>query len=265
MKSAQHLTPQSEYQRRLQQFDLREIDAPDQRSGFHLKYRNRLGQILNAVGRYLPAGTKILEIGCSQANASLLLAEAGYTAIGLDLQAEALQYARRKYEHGLFYPVVGSADALPVRPNSFDAAILGELLEHCADPQTIVRQAQTVVKPGGILVITTPNGNYRGSHQPLYSPELASVEQLDSQQFGPAGEDHLFAFSREALVELLTACGLRILRCGYTGSVVYSDQLRALKRLLPVRWLELLSSLINKLPWLNKLLSYTLVAICRKK
>jgi len=265
MKSARDLSPQADYARRLQQFDLREIDAADHRSNFRLKYRRRLGQILNAIHRYVPEGGKILEIGCSQANASLLLAEAGYLAVALDLRAEALQYARSKYERGLFCPVVGSADALPLCANSVDAAILGELLEHCADPQAIIHQAHAVIRKGGILVITTPNGDYLGSDEPLYKSNWAATQQLRQRQFGPAGEHHLFAFSQQGLVNLLSSCGLQILRSGYTGSVVYSDRLSVLKRLLPVRWLELLSFLVNKLPWLNRLLSYTLVAICRKK
>ena len=265
MKDARQLTVQGEYQRRLQQFDLQEIDAADPRSVFHLKYRTRLNQIISTIYRYCPPGARILEIGCSQANASLLLAEAGYLSVALDVRPEALQYARSKYERGLFHPVVGSAEALPLRADSFDAAILGELLEHCADPQAIVRQACFALRPEGILVITTPNGNYLGSHQPLYTSDLHPARELRSRQFGPAGADHLFAFSRDGLVNLLAASGLEILHCGYTGSVAYSDKLQVLKRLLPVRWLERLSCLINKLPGLNKLLSYTLVAVCREE
>ena len=113
-------------------------------------------------------------------------------------------------------------------------------------------------------MISTPNGQYLGSDQPLYRPDLRPAEELGRRQFGPAGADHLFAFSREALIKLLRGCGLQIVCCGYTGSVVYSDKLRLLKHLLPRRWLELLSALVNKVPWLNRLLSYTLVAICRR-
>lgn len=265
MKNARQLCPEGEYQRRLQQFDLREIDAADPHSVFHLKYLNRLRRVRGAIRRHCRPGARVLEIGCSQANASLLLAEAGYLTVALDLRIEALQYARSKYERGSFYPLVGSAEALPGAANSLDAVILGELLEHCAQPPAIVCQACFALKPGGILVITTPNGNYLGSKQPLYAPDLLSAEELQARQFGPAGEDHLFAFSREGLKNLLAGCGLQVLRCGYIGSVVYSDKLRVVKKLLPVRWLAVFSSMINKLPWLNRLLSYTLVVICRKK
>jgi len=51
----------------------------------------------------------VLEVGCSQANASLLLAEQGYRCIGLDIRPEALGYASSKHTDGRFYPVSGSA------------------------------------------------------------------------------------------------------------------------------------------------------------
>ena len=264
MKNARELSPAGEYQRRLQQFDLQEIDAADQRSVLHLKYLSRLRRVLRAIRRYCPPEAKLLEIGCSQANASLLLAEAGYVTVAVDLLAEALQYAHSKHERGELHTVAGSAEALPFKAESFAGAILGELLEHCADPAAIVRQARAAVRPGGTLVITTPNGQYLGSDQPLYRPDLRPAEELGRRQFGPAGADHLFAFSREALIKLLRGCGLQIVRCDYTGSLLYSDKLRLLKHLLPRRWLDLLSSVINKLPWVNRLLSYTLVAICRR-
>ncbi len=264
MKSAWGLRPEGDYQRCLQQFDLREIDAPDQRSLFHLKYYDRLTKILAAIRHYCPPGANILEIGCAQANASLLLAEAGYLAVGLDLHQQALQYARRKYERGRFHSLVGWAEALPLAANAFDAAILGELLEHCADPHSVIRQACAVVKPEGILVITTPNGNYLGDPDPLYQRDLLSPTRPRSRHLVQPGETHLFVFNHRSLTRLLAECNLQILRSGYSGSVAYSDKLRVFKNLLPIRWLELLSSLISKLPWLNRLLSYTLVVVCRK-
>ncbi len=170
MKSAWGLRPEGDYQRCLQQFDLREIDAPDQRSLFHLKYYDRLTKILAAIRHYCPPGANILEIGCAQANASLLLAEAGYLAVGLDLHQQALQYARRKYERGRFHSLVGWAEALPLAANAFDAAILGELLEHCADPHSVIRQACAVVKPEGIFPMATIWATLTRYINVIYSP-----------------------------------------------------------------------------------------------
>ena len=95
--------------------------------------------------------------------------------------------------------MAGSAAALPVPPGAFDCVVLGELLEHCADPSAIVAEAAQALRPGGYLLVTTPNGAYHGSELPAYRPEAADDEALRARQFGPEGSDHLFAFTAESL------------------------------------------------------------------
>ncbi len=100
MKDARELHPTNSYQKMLQEYDLREIDAQYRRSLFHRKYMARLGWVLQTVQRELTPGSTVLEVGCSQANASLLLAEQGYRCIGLDIRPEALtiQYSTTQFQ-----------------------------------------------------------------------------------------------------------------------------------------------------------------------
>ena len=97
----------------------------------------RLNWVLQTIQRELSPGSLILEVGCAQANASLLLAERGYRCLGLDIRPEALQYARSKHTGGSFYPVAGSADHLPLASGQIDSVVIGEMLEHCAQPSMI--------------------------------------------------------------------------------------------------------------------------------
>jgi SAM-dependent methyltransferase len=46
--------------------------------------------------------------------------------------------------------------ALPCAANSFDGVVLTEVLEHCTDPVGAVNQARRVLKPGGLLLVTSP-------------------------------------------------------------------------------------------------------------
>jgi len=264
MKSAADLNPSDPYQRLLQEYDLREIDSNDARSLFHRKYMARLRWVVGTVQRQLAPGSIVLEVGCSQANASLLLAERGYRAVGLDIRPKALGYALSKHTDGPFFVVAGSAAHLPVSNQQVDGIILGELLEHCADPVGIVRECSKALAPGGIAVLTTPNGQYIGSTEPLYRPDSQGNASLAQQQFGAAGDDHLFAFTLPSLKQVLAAAGLQPGACGYVGSAIYSDRLSPLKRLLPLRWLGGLSTWISSTPGLNRWLSYSLVAVARK-
>ena len=98
MKSARSLEPCDPAESRLRDYDLREIDAEDQRSHFALKYLDRLEAVRAAVRRHVTAPGLVAEIGCAQANLGLLLAEEGYAVVALDLMPQAVSYARRKHE-----------------------------------------------------------------------------------------------------------------------------------------------------------------------
>lgn len=264
MKSAREIAAACEHHRLLQAYDLREIDSPEPRGLFRLKYLARLRRVVAAARRAAGADGVILEVGCSQANAGLLLAEAGLTVVALDLLPESLTYARAKYERGRFLPVTGSADALPVRSAQFACVILAELLEHCAHPAAILAEAKRALRPGGHLVVTTPNGDYRGSRVPLYRAPLEADGELTRRQFGPEGDDHLFAFTRESLLELVRAAGFRPVQSAYLGSALFSDRLAAAKRLLPPGALLALAAGLNRLPGWGRRFGLTLFVLAEK-
>ncbi len=52
--------------------------------------------------------------------------------------------------------IMADATSIPVEDNSFDGAILGEVLEHISHPEKVLKEAHRVIKTGGNLLITTP-------------------------------------------------------------------------------------------------------------
>jgi SAM-dependent methyltransferase len=83
-------------------------------------------------------------------------------------------------EHtGLRIPCHAQADArhLPFRSASFDSVVLGEILEHMQTPDAVasLREAKTVLKPGGVVVATIPHDDRGGpDHIPEYYPGIAA-------------------------------------------------------------------------------------------
>ena len=166
-----------------------------------------LGQALNGV----PGPACILDVGCGDGTAAVLAAQQnpGHRVIGLDWSAGALGRARRL---GLTV-VRGGVDApgLPFADQSADLVIMSELIEHLVDTDAAVDEAFRVLKPGGSLLMSTPNlaawynrGLVALGVQPIFSEvSLRAVYGRPGSQV--AG--HLHLFTRRALVALLAARG----------------------------------------------------------
>lgn len=242
MKSGGVVQPANDYEAWLQAFDLREIDAAERCSMWALKYRSRLQRVLSAL-QGLAAGARVLEVGCSQANAALQAAERGWPAVGLDRELRALRYAEKKHDVGDFKAICGDVTCLPLASESFDAVLALEILEHLPEPLQALLELRRVLKPGGRLVITTPNGEFIHESLPTYDSRPSHATAAVAADAG----GHLFAFKLTELRELVWEAGFRVSHAGYEGSVVMSERVR-LNRLLRPSATTALSRIANRLP-----------------
>ncbi len=108
-------------------------------------------------------GESVLDVGCSQGIACILLAREGINATGLDSHPQAIEYARRATEREP--PAVQARIRWIERDlaelsteQHFDTVLLGEVIEHQALPERFLARAAAFVKRGGRLVLTTPFG-----------------------------------------------------------------------------------------------------------
>lgn len=260
MKPAQAVQPDNEKQRQLQDFDLREIDALDQRDHFALKYFSRLHTVLDAIQRYVPPGSDVLELGSAQANLSLLLAERGYRSLALDLNPSALAYAHKKHESGTFWTVCANAEAPPVRHHCFDAAVIAELLEHCTEPAELLRVVSRCIKPHGVIIITTPNGERIRARDPTRT-DVVSGRFKEHRE--PGGITHLFEFTTSELANTVHRAGLDIVETTRCGNLVHSNRFMAFKKLFAPAHIRTLSRLFCRLPIVGRKTAITLLVVAR--
>jgi 2-polyprenyl-6-hydroxyphenyl methylase/3-demethylubiquinone-9 3-methyltransferase len=109
-------------------------------------------------------GERVLDVGCSQGITSILLAQQGYKVIGIDADAEAISYAQNDLSKELeavkdrMTFLEGDFLDQGFENTSFDAIILGEVIEHLPDPKPFIEMCYRLLKKEGIIVITTPFG-----------------------------------------------------------------------------------------------------------
>jgi 2-polyprenyl-3-methyl-5-hydroxy-6-metoxy-1,4-benzoquinol methylase len=100
----------------------------------------------------LPSGARVLDAPCGGAAAlTLALMERGFNAIGADVDSEA------ETRLGKAFAKVNLDAPLPWPDQGFDAVFSTEGIEHLENHFSFLREPCRVLKPGGMLVLTTPN------------------------------------------------------------------------------------------------------------
>jgi ubiquinone/menaquinone biosynthesis C-methylase UbiE len=99
------------------------------------------------------------DIGCGAATQCGIWARDGHNVVGVDINEGLLKLGReRAAAAGLKMELsVGSATSLPWPDASLDICLSPELLEHVADWESCLREADRVLKPGGVLYLSTTN------------------------------------------------------------------------------------------------------------
>jgi 2-polyprenyl-6-hydroxyphenyl methylase/3-demethylubiquinone-9 3-methyltransferase len=110
----------------------------------------------------VPAATRpdavLVDLGCGAGLLAPHVQPLGYRHVGVDLVAMSLAQAR---DHRVM-PVRADAHAVPLADGCADVVSAGEVLEHVADPSTVVGEACRLLRPGGLLVLDTINATAIG-------------------------------------------------------------------------------------------------------
>jgi 2-polyprenyl-6-hydroxyphenyl methylase/3-demethylubiquinone-9 3-methyltransferase len=194
--------------RQLYAFDRVEIYGDRSNPGHTRAYGTRARHLLELAGSVLKPGDRILDLAAAQGNYTLWLAERGYDVTWNDLRADEEGYVRLKWERGTVHYAPGNAFELAF-PQPFDLVLITEIIEHVAHPDEFLRKVGTLVRPGGYVLMSTPNGGYMLSNRPRFS-ETADASQYEAMQFQPDASGHIFLLHEDELAPLAAAAGLSI-------------------------------------------------------
>jgi SAM-dependent methyltransferase len=166
-------------------------------------------RMLAAVLRERQGPQRILDVGCGDGVATGMVArfDARNHVVGVDWSTRAVRHAG---EHG-FHVISGGVEepGLPIAAGTIDVVIMSELIEHLVDTDAALAEAWRVLRPGGALLLSTPNlaawynrGLLAIGVQPIFSEVgLRGIHGRPGHQV----VGHLHLFTRRALVSLLRA------------------------------------------------------------
>lgn len=137
---------------------------------FQEKTKTRIDAILGNIG----SNCEILDIGCSQGIISILAAQKGNQVLGIDIDQEAIDFARELVSSG--YSELKdkvsfiSGDFLLLNlEKKFDYILITEVLEHVSDPVQFLSMAKKHLKKDGRIIATVPFGvNNHPDHNSTY-------------------------------------------------------------------------------------------------
>jgi ubiquinone/menaquinone biosynthesis C-methylase UbiE len=148
-------------------------------------------------------GGRLLDIGCASGYYSVAFAKAGGRATGIDISEASIALARRRAEDESvaerceFFR--GDMRCLPDNEGEYDAVSMIEVLEHVREQREAVKQAVGALRPGGLLLVTTPHAfdqiprwrRLRLRNAPTPEAAGVDVERLDTNPFvAQAGIEH---------------------------------------------------------------------------
>ncbi|MEO2169982.1 MAG: methyltransferase domain-containing protein [bacterium] len=150
-------------------------------------------------------GKEVLEAGCGEGYGASMMAEHAARVVGIDYNGVALGIAREKHSRpNVEFREVNLLELAETAPGTFDAVTNFQVLEHLDDPAPFLAAAAACLKPGGCLILTTPNRLASVSENPYHVHEYVADELRDTlapffdkvEVKGVIGNDAVYAFER---------------------------------------------------------------------
>lgn len=156
-------------------------------------------------------GGKLLEVGSGLGDFLVEAQARGYEVTGIEFSSHAVETARARLAGGQGQVFVGEVETANLPENSFDFCVMSDVLEHVRQPERFLKAVHSLLKPGGIIMVTVPSLD-------SWSAKLLGQKWMEFKT------EHLFYFNRANLESLfflnhfnrvLTRPSYKVLSPGY--------------------------------------------------
>lgn len=179
------------------------------------KFSQKFGRILEKIHRYKRPPGRILDVGCAAGFFMDLARREGWEAFGVEVSPVSAGYAKEQLKLDVYNGPFEEA----VYPHEyFDVVFMGDILEHFTNPLASLREANRVLKAGGLVVLDTPNiasptAKFYGKRWVLLAPPY-----------------HLFYFSVKNIGLLMDKAGFQVLEL-QTDRTLFHNELQGSDKL----------------------------------
>lgn len=133
------------------------------------------------IARDLSQGREVLDVASGEGYGAAILATSAKSVVGVEIDQVTVEHSSKQYISPNLQFRCGNALELPVESSSIDVAVSFETLEHVREHDTFLAELKRVLRPGGLLVISTPDRVVYSS--PGSDPNPHHVKELTQQGF----------------------------------------------------------------------------------
>lgn len=169
------------------------------------------GLRIKLVKKHVSTGA-LLDVGCSTGIFLEKARQEGFAIFGLDTSEYACKVARERLqleEDRIVHATI--SDAVLLREKKFDVITAWDVLEHCSKPREDMERMVGALKPGGVLVIRTPNTSSIFFQTALLLYRL-TLKRVTFPLVSLYHSDHLVFFNRSSLGNLFSSLGIKTLQ-----------------------------------------------------
>lgn len=131
----------------------------------------------------------VIDIGCHKGEMTVYLRKRTKGRIvGVDISEQAIEDARKFWGNLDIEWLLGEAESIPLPDDSFDVAVLCEILEHVIDPEPVLREAERLVRDGGRVILSVPQDAVAMGHGEIDEREKITGLRLNAhvREFVPS-------------------------------------------------------------------------------